>query len=283
MEKREELSFPDWLEHKENYHARHDSSRYLIKNISRLGSLAANLREAGESGLREHSPLAGFFSGVYYPARLGGALVLIVCTAASSSLGAVLVMVAVTLAVISLHSARQISAMIGPAFKLALLNALVLLPSLWWGSPSIIAWIGIKTFVTMSITMHLVRTVPWNVIILSLKVFHMPDRLIFVVSMTFQFIDILGKNTALLMHSLSLRSVGRNQGKATSFGGILGVVFLTALQKSHEVADAMRCRGFNGKYPRVTFSYGKRATAFYAIAIGCVLACVLIFECSLFG
>ncbi|MCR5792382.1 MAG: energy-coupling factor transporter transmembrane protein EcfT, partial [Lachnospiraceae bacterium] len=65
---------------------------------------------------------------------------------------------------------------------------------------------------------------------------------------TLKYIVLLGDLCLQILYALRLRSVGRNNQKHTSAGGVLGVTFLKSREMAGEMFQAMECRGFEGEY-----------------------------------
>jgi cobalt/nickel transport system permease protein len=66
--------------------------------------------------------------------------------------------------------------------------------------------------------------------------------------MTLKYIVLLGSLIQDILTALRLRSVGKNNKKYQSVGGVMGVTFLRGTEMSREMYEAMRCRGFTDDY-----------------------------------
>ena len=62
----------------------------------------------------------------------------------------------------------------------------------------------------------------------SLRTFHVPSLVIFILDTTLRYIAILGQESAELLTALKLRSVGHNPDKKAALSGVAGMM----LQKS---------------------------------------------------
>ena len=82
----------------------------------------------------------------------------------------------------------------------------------------------------------------------ALRKFHIPGVVIFIIDITFRYIVLLGKLMEDLLTAVSLRSVGRNNKKYSSVGGVMGVTFLRGTEMNKEMYEAMQCRGFTDDY-----------------------------------
>ena len=92
------------------------------------------------------------------------------------------------------------------------------------------------------------RTTQWNHVTGALRKFHVPGVVIFIMDITFRYIVLLGKLMEELLTAVELRSVGRNDKKYASVGGIMGVTFLRGSEMNKEMYEAMQCRGFTDDY-----------------------------------
>ena len=92
------------------------------------------------------------------------------------------------------------------------------------------------------------RTTQWNHVTAALRKFHIPGVVIFTIDITFRYIVLLGKLMEDLLTAVSLRSVGKNNKKYSSVGGVMGVTFLRGAEMNKEMYEAMQCRGFTDDY-----------------------------------
>ena len=106
----------------------------------------------------------------------------------------------------------------------------------------------IKVFlsvVTISVFNH---TTQWNHVTKALRKIHIPGIFIFTLDITLKYIVLLGNLINDLLIALELRSVGKNNDKYNSLGGVMGVTFVKGTKMSEEMYEAMLCRGFSDDY-----------------------------------
>ena len=111
--------------------------------------------------------------------------------------------------------------------------------------------IAAKILLNVTLVLGVSWTVPWNRLIAGLKLFHLPDEIIFTLDLALKHIEILGRSATRLNEALVLRSVGRTRGrfdKTTSSAGVMGATFLKAYTCGQALDEAMLCRGFTGTY-----------------------------------
>ena len=63
-----------------------------------------------------------------------------------------------------------------------------------------------------------------------------------------QELPLLGNLITELLTSLQLRSVGKNNKKYSSIGGVMGVTFVRGTEMNRQMYEAMQCRGFTDDY-----------------------------------
>jgi cobalt/nickel transport system permease protein len=95
------------------------------------------------------------------------------------------------------------------------------------------------------------HTTQWNHITGALRKLHIPGIFIFTLDMTLKYIVLLGTFTGDILTALRLRSVGKNNKKYQSVGGVMGITFIRGAEMSQEMYEAMRCRGFTDDYKGV--------------------------------
>lgn len=206
--------------------------------------------------------------------RLFGLLLMIVLTALSKNFGFVLFMIALSLVRIATLKAERIKALFKVLLPALLISALILIPSIFMGNPKTPATILGKILVCTSLVMVVNLTAPFNEITRSLKLFYVPNVIIFTFDLTIKYIVLLGQVCYDMLTAMKMRSIGRNNDKRTSMSGILGTVFIKAKNASEDTARAMECRGFDGKY---VVTRNKKFTALDFIYVICIAAVIGVF------
>ena len=105
-----------------------------------------------------------------------------------------------------------------------------------------------KVLLSVSFVAVFNHTTEWNHITRALRQLHVPGIFVFTLDVTLKFIIQLGTLIVELLTSLSMRSVGKNNKKYTSIGGVMGVTFIKGIQRNREMYEAMVCRGFTDDY-----------------------------------
>ncbi len=105
-----------------------------------------------------------------------------------------------------------------------------------------------KVFISVSYVSIYNHTTQWNHITKALKKLHVPGIFIFTLDITLKYIVLLGNLIVDLLTSLQLRSVGKNNKKYSSIGGVMGVTFIRGTEMNRQMYEAMQCRGFTDDY-----------------------------------
>lgn len=108
--------------------------------------------------------------------------------------------------------------------------------------------ITLKVLVSVASVSILTCTTQWNELIITLKIFRIPDIFILVLDITIKYIIILGEFSLNMVYALKLRSVGKNNNKSTALSGVVGTMFIKSKEMAEEMYGAMESRGFTGTY-----------------------------------
>ncbi len=236
---REATELPDWLLSSEQYDPPRDRDGFIGQSLLSVGSVLARLRmdDGQETRL---SPSA--------PVKLLVGLGCILLVSLSRNYAFVLLMLAATLVRVALLPAPAIRRAMGVALSAAGLTLLIMAPAVLLGQAHSPLLVGTKVLTTVAIALTVTASTPLHDLTAGLRAFHVPNIVILTLDLTLKSIVTLGQTASEVLVALRLRSVGRNDRKASSMGGVGGVTFLKANQAARDTADAMRCRGFEGDY-----------------------------------
>lgn len=106
----------------------------------------------------------------------------------------------------------------------------------------------IKTAAVMTLINILSHTENMYEIVVSLRVFRLPDIFIFILDTSMKYIFILGEFSLNMLYALKIRSIGRFKNKQAALSGLLGNLFLKSREYSRDMYYAMELRGFDGTY-----------------------------------
>lgn len=108
-----------------------------------------------------------------------------------------------------------------------------------------------------------------------------PDPLVHLFLMMVRYVALIRAETGRLREAMRARAFVPRTRLHTwrSLGQLCGMVLVRALERAERVHEAMRCRGFDGRFPAPlsTLAFGA-ADAAFGLALGAVLAAVLAME-----
>ena len=232
---------PEWMKKIEEYVPPADGGAFYYRTLKSLGGIMSRLRlESGREG-RFSLP-----AGV----RLLLMIALIILVSVTQNDLVIMAVGAVALVRLALMPAEDISAVV-KAVLVAVIMAIVIFapavimdPVRLWNSIRVVA----KILISVTLVGIFNRTTQWNHLTAALRKAHIPGTVIFIIDITFRYIVLLGNLMQELLTAVSLRSVGRNDKKYNSIGGVMGVTFLRGTEMNKEMYEAMQCRGFTDDY-----------------------------------
>lgn len=216
-----------------------DSRRFITATLKSISSASSLFR----SNPKAYSPADA-------PVMLFISIALIIMTASSKNLYFSFVMLSVLSVRMCLLEGKDIIKAFLPALYAGIFSAIILIPSVFCGSPHSVISISLKTFITTGIIQCLSISSRWNDITASLKMLKISDSIIMSFDLTLKYIQILCSTCEDMLNALIVRSIGKNREKAASLSGISGTAFLKSKKMSEETSQAMECRCFSGHYER---------------------------------
>ena len=232
---------PEWMEKQEDYIPSNDHSRFVVDSIKSIGEAMSRIKiQKGHEKGRTLPPLFKLilmFAGILF-------------VSISQNRIPVMAYAAFLLLYLCTWPAEDIWNILKAGLMASFLAFLILLPAMILNSGLI--WneffIVLKVFlsiITVSIFNH---TTQWNHVTKALRQLHIPGVFVFTLDITLKYIVLLGKLTTDLLTSLQLRSVGKNNKKYNSIGGVMGITFVRGAQMNRQMYEAMLCRGFTDDY-----------------------------------
>lgn len=90
----------------------------------------------------------------------------------------------------------------------------------------------------------------------TLHALHVPERFNRLLVMTARYVELVRAETMRLRESMRARGFRPRSNRHTwrSYGHLVGMVLVRALDRAERVTEAMRCRGYSGRYPYATFA-----------------------------
>ena len=268
LEKQGQL--PSWLTQEEHYQPTNDRDGFIARSALSISSALARLRLDGGA----ETPLSPSA-----PVKLLLALACLLLVSLARNYLFVLIVLAGVLVRACLLPRAALLRVVTTSLGAALLALVIMLPAILLGQPHSALGIAGKTLTCSGIAMETALSTPPAELTGALRKLGMPNVLIMTLDLTLKSIVRLGEVALEALSALRLRSVGRNQHKDLSMGGIGGVVLLKAAEAAQQTHDAMRCRGFTGSYD-MPHSWRPRAIDLVWL---CLLAVLLAIFCYLQG
>ena len=173
---------------------------------------------------------------------------------------------------------------------------LILLPFTVPGEPLFTVWgmaasregllqavtIALKANAVILMLMALVGTMEATTLGHALHTLRVPATLVHLLLFTIRYVDVLHAEYLRLRMAMRARGFAPSNRLHTyrSFGYLIGMMLVRAVERSERILEAMKCRGFTGAIPLLaTFTFSRRDTVF-AILMGGLIAMLLTVEIS---
>ncbi len=245
------MNIPDWMNEETEYIPQRDREGFISRSLL---SLLGTLSRFRSNGKVRPAKIAA-------QTRLICSLLAIIMVSLSRNAFFSYAVLAMLLARMCFLPSDRLPAVIKGAAVAAAFSVMILLPSVFMGSPRTMLTVSLKVFISAGLLGLISACEPFNRITASLRSFGIPDLFIFILDLTLKYIVLLGEACEEALTAMKLRSVGRNASKEKAFSGVLGAAFLKSKRMEDDLSDAMACRGFEGEYS----SSAKRSVTVYDV------------------
>lgn len=232
---------PDWIYAEDNYIPQRDSSSFAVKTMIALGRAMSRISIQRGHEKKRHLPALTKFI-----ALIG----VILTVSITRHMLVILIAAALLLVYLCTWPARDILGILKTSLGAGGLTFLIFLPAMLMDPEGIgnNIMVIIKVLISVAFLSIYNHTTQWNHITGALRRLHIPGVFIFLLDMTLKYIVLLGKLIEGLLTALRLRSVGRNDRKYSSVGGVMGITFIRGAEMNRQMYEAMLCRGFTDDY-----------------------------------
>ena len=237
------INLPQWILKDEHYQPDGDRDYFISRSLLRMMKMLQSLRFQSRRKPFENISAVGAFCFTI--------MIILFCVSASK-LNFLFCVLALELVILCTLDGQMISQILSNSLTMTIFCALFVLPSILFGTRTLLVILPMKTFLTMTALGLLSSLFRWHQITEALRFFCIPTTVIFILDTTLRYIVLLGEISHDMLIALKLRSIGRNKNKKLAVSGILGYVFLKSREMSEEMYQAMCCRGFTGEYPIVS-------------------------------
>lgn len=155
------------------------------------------------------------------------------------------------------------------------------------------SWQGLVTALQIALTANaivlmvlaLVGTMEAVTLGHALHKLHVPARLVHLLLFTVRYIEVLHEEYLRLRRAMKTRGFKARNSLHTyrSFGYLVGMMLVRALERSERILQAMKCRGFTGQIPMLRTLTFARADVLFAILCLGVFAILIALEMSYAG
>lgn len=110
--------------------------------------------------------------------------------------------------------------------------------------------ISLKSIAILLAMIALVSTMTTARLGHALNRLHLPDKLVYLILITYRYIFVIEQEYQRLMRAARIRnfSPGTNLHTYRTYAYLLGMLFVRSSERAKRVHQAMVCRGFNGKF-----------------------------------
>ena len=232
---------PEWMKKTEEYAPPRDGGAFYYKTLRSLGRVMSRLKAGGGKEGRYSLPAW---------LKLLIMLALIILVSATRNSTVIMAAGALVLMRLALLPAQDIGGIVKTALFAGALGAVLYAPAVIMNPAALGNGIRLvlKIMICVTAVGEFNRTTQWNHVTGAMRKFHVPGVVIFIIDITFRYIVLLGRLMENLLTAVSLRSVGKNDRKYASVGGVMGVTFLRGTEMNREMYEAMQCRGFTDDY-----------------------------------
>ena len=232
---------PNWLLEEDNYKPLKDNSAFARRTLKSMGEALSRLRV--QRGHEKGHAIPGIV-------KLVGVVVLIVLVSVFQNKLFLLGVAAFLNGYLAFWPPKDIPKILKPALFAAFLSFLLFLPAMIMNPEGMNNNLRVvaKVFLSVEALNIFNHTTTWHHITKAMRKLKLPGLFIFTFDITLKYIVLLGELISSMLTALTKRSVGKNNKKYSSVGGIMGTTFIRSTEMSREMYEAMECRGFTGDY-----------------------------------
>ena len=112
----------------------------------------------------------------------------------------------------------------------------------------------------------------------ALRAMHVPEPIVRLFVLTVRYLGLIRDEARRLNDAMRARAFrpGSNRHAWRSYGNLIGMLLVRALERAERVQDAMLCRGFSGRFPYAALAAPAKSDWFgFALLTGLALAALL--------
>lgn len=148
------------------------------------------------------------------------------------------------------------------------------------------AQIGLKANAIILALMSLVGSMEPVTLGYALHRLWVPERLVHLILFTVRYLEVLHQEYQRLRAAMKARGFRPRNSRHTyrSLGYLVGMMLVRAVERSERILEAMKCRGFNGRFPIIdTLVFSRSDVVFGLVMAAAMIALVALQAASLSG
>jgi len=106
----------------------------------------------------------------------------------------------------------------------------------------------LKAVLVLMMSFLLIATTNIDKICYALRLLHVPDIIVTLILITYRYISLLLNEASTMVNAYELRAPGEKGIRFGVWGSFLGQLLLRSMDRSSELYDSMRLRGFQGSF-----------------------------------
>ena len=120
----------------------------------------------------------------------------------------------------------------------------------YWPGVLLSSQITLKSLAIVAVFTALAATIPINTLGQSLARLHVPAKLVYLLLMCYRYIFVIEQEYRRLVAAMKIRGFQPRTNLHTyrSYAYLVGMLFVRAASRADRVHQAMRCRGFDGRF-----------------------------------
>ncbi len=140
--------------------------------------------------------------------------------------------------------------------------------SIYWPGVRLSAQITLKSLAIIAVFTTLVATIPVNTLGQSLARLGVPAKLVYLLLMCYRYIFVIEQEYHRLVAAMKIRGFRPRTNLHTyrSYAYLIGMLFVRAATRADRVYQAMRCRGFDGRFHSLATFPPHPANQWFALA-----------------
>ena len=130
--------------------------------------------------------------------------------------------------------------------------------------------IGLKANAIILVLMSLVGSMEPVTLGYAMRRLWVPERLVHLILFMIRYLEVLNQEYQRLRAAMKTRGFRPQNSRHTyrSFGYLVGMMLVRAVERSERILEAMKCRGFNGQIPIIDTLAYSRSDVVFGLAMG---------------